>query len=64
MQEKRSRLRALRGELEEARSDELKLPVKMHALMHVDNLYVSAWDAISAYDFACIDWGACDLARM
>ena len=28
----------------------------MHALMHIGILYVNAWDAISAHDFACIDW--------
>ena len=27
----------------------------MHAAMHTECLYVNAWDAISAYDFACID---------
>ena len=32
-----------------------RLPVKTHALMHTKCLYVNAWDAVSAYDFACID---------
>ena len=30
-------------------------PVKMHALMYIDVLYVSARDAISAYACTCID---------
>ena len=36
--------------------------VKMHALIHIEILYVNAWDAISAHAFACIGWDRVSLS--